>query len=69
LLVVIEVKYVDTIQELDNYISPKKIWHLTKALESFLWKTNGQTFDEIRMDAVFVKNGNIIERYENITNE
>jgi putative endonuclease len=25
LLVVIEVKYVDTIQELDNYISPKKI--------------------------------------------
>lgn len=67
LLVAIEVKTVNHIDELDNYISLKKIWLLEKSLVSFL-QDQGEAFEEIRMDALFVKEGEIIEIYEDITN-
>jgi Holliday junction resolvase-like predicted endonuclease len=68
MLVAIEVKNLDTIQEFDEYIGSKKIWHLQRTLNSYLRDINEQQFNEIRMDAVFVKQGKIIEIYQDITN-
>lgn len=67
-LIAIEVKTVDAIDELDNYITPKKIWFLKKTLQSFLYENDANWVDTVRMDAVFVKDGKILEIYENITN-
>lgn len=67
-LVAIEVKNLDTIEELDNYITSKKVWHLQRALDTFLREYGESQFTEIRMDAVFLRYGKIIELYENITN-
>ena len=67
-LVAIEVKNLDTVDELDNYITSRKVWHLQRALNSFLRQTGEWKFDEVRIDAVFVRNNRIIEIYENITN-
>ena len=69
MLVAIEVKNLDTVEELDNYITARKMGHLQRTLDSFLWQVDENQFDEVRMDAVFVKHGNIIEIYENITNK
>ena len=68
MLVAVEVKHLDTVEELDNYITMKKMGHLQRTLESFLWQTNEGNFGEVRMDAVFVRQGKIIEIYENVTN-
>ena len=68
MLVAIEVKNLDTIDELDKYISSRKVGCLQRTLDTYLWQTREGQFDEIRMDAVFVKGGKIIEIYENITN-
>lgn len=68
MLIAIEVKTVNHIDELDQYISAKKIWFLQKTLEQYLQNFDESEFDEIRMDAVFIKQGEIIEIYEDITN-
>jgi Holliday junction resolvase-like predicted endonuclease len=67
-LVAIEVKHLDTIDEFNNYISSRKIATLEKTLSNFLRETDETQFEEIRMDAVFIKNGSIFEIYQNITN-
>ena len=67
-LVVIEVKTVNDIDELDNYISPKKIWFLQRTLENFLQNIDASWIEGIRMDVAFVKNGQIFEIFEDITN-
>ena len=67
-LVVIEVKTVNDIDELDNYVTEKKIWFLQRTLENFLQDTDESRIEDIRMDVVFVKNGQILEIYEDITN-
>jgi putative endonuclease len=66
-LVVIEVKNLDTIAELDNYITSRKIAHLQRTLDAFLWEYGEEQFTAIRMDVVFVSHGAIREIYENIT--
>ena len=68
-LVIIEVKTVNNIDEFDNYITEKKIWFLQKTLEAFLRKADDKRIEDIRMDVVFVKNGKIIEIFEDITNK
>jgi Holliday junction resolvase-like predicted endonuclease len=68
LLTAIEVKNLDSIGELNNYIHPKKLWHLEKTLASYLRTIDERQFDEINIDAVFIKGGKVIEIYENITN-
>lgn len=68
-LVLIEVKTVNHIDELDNYITERKIWFLQKTLESFLQKIDGKWIENIRLDVVFVKNGEIIEIYDDVTNK
>ena len=67
-LVAIEVKTINHIDELDGYISPKKIWLLHKTLQYYLQNLDESQFDEIRIDAVFIKNNTIIEIYQDITN-
>lgn len=67
-LVVIEVKTVNNIDELDNYITEKKIWFLQRTLENFLQNIDENWIEDIRMDVAFVKNGEILEIYEDITN-
>ena len=68
ILVVIEVKNLDTTTDFDNYISSKKIWHLHRTLNTFLQNIDESAFDEIRIDAVFIQHGRIVEIYQNITN-
>jgi len=68
MLIAIEVKNLDTTEELDDYISPKKIGHLQRTLNHFLQGIDESAFDEIRIDAVFVQQGKIIEIYQDITN-
>lgn len=65
----IEVKTVNDIDELDNYITPKKIWFLQRTLENFLQNIDEKRIDYIRMDIVFVKNNKIWEIYEDVTNK
>ena len=67
-LVVIEVKTVNHVDELDNYITPKKIWFLQRTLENYLQNIDESRIEDIRMDVVFVKNGQILEIYEDVTN-
>jgi len=67
-LVVIEVKTVNHIDELDNYITERKIWFLQRTLENFLQNIDESWIEYIRMDVVFVKNNQILEIYEDVTN-
>ena len=68
-LVVIEVKTVNDIDELDNYVTPKKIWFLQRTLENYLQNIDESRIEYIRMDVVFVKNDKILEIYEDVTNK
>jgi len=68
-LVLIEVKTVNDIDELDNYITDRKIWFLQRTLEAFLQEVDEDKFESIRMDVVFVKNGKLIEIFDDITNK
>ena len=65
----IEVKTVNDIEELDNYITPRKIWFLQRTLENFLQNIDEKRIENIRMDVVFVKNNKILEIYEDVTNK
>ncbi|GHW03008.1 hypothetical protein AGMMS50249_7940 [candidate division SR1 bacterium] len=68
-LVAIEVKYLDTIDEFDDYITPHKMRALERALGSFLQDVDDSEYDEIRIDVVLVKGGKVIEVYEDITGD
>lgn len=68
-LVVIEVKTVNYIDELDNYITEKKIWFLQRTLETYLENIDESRIEDIRMDVVFVKDEKIIEIFDDITNK
>jgi Holliday junction resolvase-like predicted endonuclease len=65
----IEVKTVNDIDDLDNYVTPKKIWFLQRTLENFLQNIDESWIEYIRMDVVFVKNNQILEIYEDVTNK
>jgi Holliday junction resolvase-like predicted endonuclease len=67
-LVAIEVKYLDTMMDLSEYLHPKKINALKKTLAFFLQKVDEGQFDEINLDVVIVRNGHIVEMYHNVTN-
>ena len=67
-LVIIEVKTVNNIDELDNYITEKKIWFLQRTLENYLQNIDESRIEDIRMDVVFVKDSQIFEIYKDVTN-
>lgn len=66
-LVLVEVKTVNYIEELDNYIKKSKIYYLQRTLEAFFMSNNDIIYDSVRIDVVFVKNWEIIDIFEDIT--
>jgi Holliday junction resolvase-like predicted endonuclease len=62
----VEVKVVDHIEDLDGYVTMKKIGFLQKAIDYYLMKHPSD--QEIILDVAFVQNNHIIEIYENVTN-
>lgn len=62
----VEVKVVDAIQDLDHYLTPKKLVHLERSILAYTEKFDIE--QEISLDVVFVQNNHILEIYENITN-
>ncbi len=65
-LVFVEVKTVDHVDDLYEYVSKKKIALIQRTINYYLW--GHTTKKEIVLDVVFVRNNAIIERYHNVTN-
>lgn len=65
-IIFIEVKVVDGIEDLDSYLTPKKIEILERSIETYCTKLKWEY--EIRLDVVFVQKEKIIEIFENISN-
>ncbi len=66
LLTFVEVKVVDYIDDLQNYITPKKLWHIRYTIAYYLLQHPSNK--EYVLDIVFVKDNSIFEIYENVTN-
>ena len=63
-IVFVEVKVVNYIENLHDYITPKKMQALQRSLETYLWRyPSGK---DKRVDVVFVKDGTIIHVYDNV---
>ena len=65
-LVFVEVKVVDHVDDISNYVTPKKLGFLQRAIERYI--TDHLTDKEISLDVAFVHGNTIIEVYENVTN-
>lgn len=65
-LIFVEVKVVNNIDDLQDYLTPKKIWHLIHTIEYYL--VSHPTDKEYILDVVFVRDNSILEVYENVTN-
>lgn len=65
-IVFLEVKVVDNSDDLLWYISNKKMITLERSISHYCQKHNIELF--IRMDLIYIKNKEILEIYENITN-
>lgn len=65
-IVFIEVKVVDWMDDIMWYITPKKLRNLEYTLQDYMHRKH-LNFN-IRMDVVFVKNNEILDVYENVTN-
>ena len=65
-LTFVEVKVVDHIQDIDGYVTTKKIGFLKRAIDRYL--TDNPSDHEIVLDVAFVHWNTIIEIYENVTN-
>jgi len=63
-IVFIEVKTVNWVNDLHNYITPKKINTLRKSADTFIWKN--KTWLRPRFDFVFVKSNSIFKIYQNV---
>ena len=66
ILTFVEVKVVDHIEDLQDYITPKKLWHVKHTIEYYL--LNHPTDKEYLLDIVFVRNNSILDIYTNVTN-
>lgn len=64
-IVFVEVKVVNHIDDLQSFITGKKLYYVQKTIEQYL-HTHAIDKDP-RLDVVFVKQGQIIEVFENIT--
>ncbi len=60
----VEVKVVNYIENLHDYITTKKLQTLKHTIDTYLWKYPTQK--KVRIDIVFVKDHKIIEIYKNI---
>lgn len=64
-VIFIEVKRVDFMQDFDYMIAPRKIVLLERTIDQYCYKRAIEK--SVRLDVVFVKNDQILERYENVT--
>lgn len=62
----VEVKVVNHTEEIDEYVSKKKIATLQKTIDYYLMRYPDEK--EISLDVAFVKGNSILEIYENVTN-
>ena len=65
-LTFVEVKVINHIEDLYDYITPKKLWHIKHTIEYYLLQHPSDK--EYTLDVVFVKDNSIFEIYENVTN-
>jgi Holliday junction resolvase-like predicted endonuclease len=66
ILTFVEVKVVDQIDDLYDYVTPKKLGHVKHTIEYYL--LNHPTSREYVLDIVFVRDNSILEVYANATN-
>lgn len=62
----VEVKVVDHIDELQGYLTSKKLWHVKHTIAYYL--LNHPTDMEYVLDVVFVRDNSILDAYKNVTN-
>ncbi|MEI7918675.1 MAG: hypothetical protein WCH65_00200 [bacterium] len=62
----VEVKVVNTIQDLQDYITTKKLGHVKHTIAYYLM--THPTDKEYVLDVVFVRNNAILHIYNNVTN-
>ena len=63
-IIFVECKVVNYVDNLHDYITPKKLQALKYAIDTYLWKYPTQK--TVRVDIVFIKNKQIIEVVKNI---
>ncbi len=66
ILTFVEVKVVDHMDDLQDYVTPKKLWHVKHTIEYYLY--THPTDKEYVLDVVFVRDNSIFEIYKNVTN-
>jgi len=66
ILTFVEVKVVDHIHELQDYVTHKKLWHIKHTINYYL--LIHPTDKEYTLDIVFVRDNSILEVYKNVTN-
>lgn len=66
LLVVVEVKSIDTLDDLHGYLSPTKLRHVIHTTMHRI-QTHHWTWP-FRIDVLFVVQDRVVERYKNVTN-
>lgn len=66
ILTFVEVKVVDHIDDLYDYVTPKKLGHVKHTIAYYLLQH--PTDKDYTLDVVFVKDNSIVEVYENVTN-
>lgn len=65
-VVFVEVKVVDSLDDIQWCVNPKKISFLERSIEDYITKQNIDK--DIRLDVVFVQDNAIMQVYENVTN-
>ncbi len=63
-LLFVEVKNILYIDDISDYIIPKKLKTLKKTIDTYLWKY--PTDKNISLDVIFIKDNKVYEVYENI---
>ncbi|MFA6255771.1 MAG: YraN family protein [Candidatus Absconditabacterales bacterium] len=66
ILTFVEVKVVDHIDDLQDYVTPKKLGHVKHTINFYL--LTHPTDKEYVLDVVFVRDNSILQIYQNVTN-
>ena len=69
LLVFVEVKVINAVTELHDYVTGKKLHTLQKSIRYFLMQAEARQYKEfdVRVDVAFVRYGKLYDVYENVT--
>ena len=66
ILTFIEVKVIDYMDDLQDYVTLKKLWHVKHTIDYYLYTHPNDK--EYVLDVVFVKDNSILQIYQNVTN-